>query len=131
MMKTKLDQILSLNRLTLNCLINESNGNSLEELELPYDDLFKDSENCGPKALDGVAKRVNSSCTKKPAKEQFQSIQRKYQRLENCEFPKTPRVNPDLWDDLHDKTKSLEVLLRAFQKNLIKGIILHGNYAHR
>ncbi|XP_028415797.1 uncharacterized protein LOC114539372 [Dendronephthya gigantea] len=104
-------------------LTSGSSGKSLEEAELPYDDLFKDSEDCGPKVLDGVAKRINSSCTKKPAKEQFQSIQRKYLRPENCEFLKAPRVNRELWDDLHDKTKSPEVFFQAFQRNLIKGVI--------
>ena len=71
---------------------------------------------------EGVAKRVNSACTKKPAKEQFASIQKKYLRPENCDFLKTPRVNPELWDDLQDKTKHRECSFQAFQKNLIKGI---------
>ena len=43
-------------------LTNGSNSKSLEKAELPYDDLFEDSKDCGPKDLDGVAKRVNSSC---------------------------------------------------------------------
>ena len=71
---------------------------------------------------EGVAKPVNSACTKKPAKEQFASIQKKYLRPENCEFLKTPRVNPELWDDLQDKTKHRKCSFQAFQKNLIKGI---------
>ena len=71
-------------------------GKSLDEAELPYNELFKDSEDCGPKVLDGIAKRINSSCNKKPAKEQFQTIQKKYLRPENCDFLKTPRVNPEL-----------------------------------
>ena len=50
------------------------NGKSLDEAELPYNELFKESEDCGPRVFDGIAKRINSSCTKKPAKEQFQSI---------------------------------------------------------
>jgi len=33
--------------------------------ELPYEDLFKDAEDCGPKANEGVAKRVNFACTKR------------------------------------------------------------------
>ena len=37
---------------------------SLEAGELPYEDLFKDSEDCGPKVYERVAKRVNSTCTK-------------------------------------------------------------------
>ena len=78
-------------------------------------------EERGPKVNEGVAKRVNSACTKRPAKEQFSSIQKKYLRPENCDFLKAPRVNPELWDDLQDKTKSRECSFQAFQKNLIKG----------
>ena len=74
--------------------------------ELPYEDLFKDTEDWGPKVDEGVAKRVNSACTKRPAKKQFSSIQKKYFRPENCDFLKAPRVNPELWEDLQDKTKS-------------------------
>ena len=95
-MKTKLEQILFFN--PTESLTNGSNGRSLEEAELPYNDLFKDSEDSGPKVLAGVAERINSSCTKKPGKEQFQrqSVQRKYLRPKNCEFLKTPRVNLEL-----------------------------------
>ena len=39
-----------------------------ETADLPYDDLFKDCEDCGPKVLDGVARRIDNACTKKPAK---------------------------------------------------------------
>ena len=104
-------------------LAQASNGKSLAEAELPYDDLYNDSDDCGPKVMEGVAKRINSSCTKKPGKEQFTSIQKKYLRPENCEFLKAPRVNPELWDDLQDKTKGREGSFQAFQKNLIKGVI--------
>ena len=31
-------------------------------------------------------------------------------------------MNPELWDDLQDKTKSREYSFQSFQKNLIKGI---------
>ena len=44
---------------------------NLESSELPYEDLFKDTEDCGAKVNEAVAKRVNSACTKRPAKEQF------------------------------------------------------------
>ena len=79
--------------------------------ELPYEGLFKDTEDCG-----------NSACTKKPAKEQFSFIQKKYFHPENCEFLKAPRMNLELWDDLLDKTKSRECSFQSFQKNLIRGI---------
>ena len=81
-------------------------------------------EDCGPKVNEGVATRTNSACTKRPAKEQFSSIQKKYLRPENCDFLKAPRVNPELWDDLQDKTKSRECSFQLFQKNFIKGITL-------
>ena len=95
---------------------------NLESSELPYEDLFKDTEDCGAKVNEGVAKRVNSACTNRPAKEQFSLIQKKYLRPENCDFLKAPRVNPELWDDLQDKTKSRECSFQSLQKNLIKKI---------
>ena len=100
-------------------LTQEITGKSLDEAELANADLYKDSEDCGPPVAEGVAKRINRSCTKRPAKEQFLTIQKKYLRPQNCEFLKAPRVNPELWDDLLDKTKNL----KHYQKNLIKGII--------
>ena len=100
-------------------LLEETN---LELGKRPYEDLFKDTEDCGPKVNEGVAKRGNSACTKRPAKEQFSSIQKKYLCPENCDFLKAPRVNPELWDQLQDKTKSRECSFQLFQKNLIKVI---------
>ena len=94
---------------------------NLESSELPYEDLFKDTDDCGAKVNEGVAKRVNSACTKRPAKEQFSLIQKKYLGPENSDFLKAPRVNPELWDDLQDKAKSRECSFQLFQKNLIKG----------
>ena len=44
---------------------------NLESSELPYEDLFRDMEDYGARVNEGVAKRVNSACTKRPAKEQF------------------------------------------------------------
>ena len=94
-----------------------------ETANLPYEDLFKDCEDCGPKVHDGMAKRIDNACTKKPAKEQFSKIQASDLRPENCEYLKVPRVNPELWDDLLDKVKSRDVGFQAFQKDLIKGIV--------
>ena len=104
-------------------LTQEITGKSLDEAELANADLYKDSEDCGPPVAEGVAKRINRSCTKRPAKEQFLTIQKKYLRPQNCEFLKALRVNPELWDDLLDKTKAREASFQNYQKNLIKGII--------
>ncbi|XP_068671103.1 uncharacterized protein [Montipora foliosa] len=102
-----------------------------ETADLPYEDLFKDCEDCGPKVHDGVAKRIDNACTKKPAKEQFTKIQAKHLRPENCEYLKVPRVNPELWDDLLDKVKSRDVGFQAFQKGLIKGIVPEASLASK
>ena len=40
-----------------------SEETNLESGDLPYEDLFKDTEDCGLKVNEGVAKRVNSACT--------------------------------------------------------------------
>ena len=44
-----------------------SEETNLESGDLPYEDLFKDTEDCGSKVNEGVTKRVNSACTKRPA----------------------------------------------------------------
>ena len=36
-----------------------------ETADLPYEDLFKDCKDCGPKVHNGVGKRFNNACTKK------------------------------------------------------------------
>ena len=102
-------------------VLSEEAQTDLELGEFPYEDVFKDTEDSGPKVNEGVAKRINSAGTKRPAKEQFSSIQ-KYLPQENCNFLKAPRVNPELWDDLHDKMKRREYSFQSFQKNLIKGV---------
>ena len=94
-----------------------------ETADLPYEDLFKDCEDCGPKVHDGVAKCIDNACMKKPVKDQLSKIQAKYLHPENCEYLKVPRVNPELWDDLLDEVKSRDVGFQAFQKGLIKGIV--------
>ena len=72
-----------------------------KRLIFPYEDLFKDCEDCGPKVHDGVAKRIDNACTKNPAKKQFSKIQAKYLRQENCEYLKgpwlTPSYGPTFW----------------------------------
>ena len=102
-----------------------------ETADLPYEDLFKDCEDCGPKVHDVVAKRIDNACTKKPAKEEFSNIQAKYLRSENCEYLKVSRVKTELWDDLLDKVKSRDVGLQVFQKGLIKGIVPVANLASK
>ena len=57
-----------------------SEETNLQLGELPYEDMLKDTDDCGPKVNKGVAMPVNSPCTKRPAKEQFSSIQKKYLR---------------------------------------------------
>ena len=94
--------------------------------------MFQDTEGFEPKVnILGVAKRVNSACTRRLAKEQFSSIQKKYLRPENCDFLKIPRMNPELWDDLHDKLKSRECSFQPFQKDIIKGITLVAQLASK
>ena len=61
-----------------------------ETADLPYEDLFKDCEDCGPKVHDGVAQRIDDACTKKLAKEQFSNIEAKYLRPENCKYFESP-----------------------------------------
>ena len=46
-------------------------------------------------------------------------MQKRYLSPKNCEFLKTPRVNPELWDVLLDKTKSHECYFQSFQNNLV------------
>ena len=93
-----------------------SEETNLESGELPCEDLFNDTEDWGPKVDEGVAKRVNSACTKRSAKEQFSSIQEKYLRLSSSESWVMGRFARQ------DKTKSREYSFQSFQKNLIKGI---------
>lgn len=65
-------------------IVVEAEGD--DAVDLPYEGPFKDAEDCGWEVNDGVAKRVNSACTKGPAKGQLSPVQKKYPRPNNCEF---------------------------------------------
>ena len=87
---------------------NNSNENTTEKdaiVALPDDDLFNSPEECGDEISAGLATRIDSACTKKPAKEKLLKIQERYLRPKNCSFLLAPKVNPELWDDLSDNAK--------------------------
>ena len=68
----------------------------------------------------GLATCIDSSCTKKPAKEKLLTIQERYLRPKQFLFLLAPRVNPELWDDLFHSAegRSRELGYKAFKSSL-------------
>jgi hypothetical protein len=102
---------------------NNSNENTTEKdaiVALPDDDLFNSPEECGDEISACLATRIDSACTKKPAKEKLLKIQERYLRPKNCSFLLAPKVNPELWDDLSDNAKGRELELQSLQKLFVK-----------
>ncbi|CAB3992897.1 Hypothetical predicted protein [Paramuricea clavata] len=82
---------------------NNSNENTTENdaiVALPDNDLFNNLEECGDQISANLATRIDSACTKKPAKEKLLNIQERYLRPKNCSFLLAPKINLELWDDL-------------------------------
>ena len=83
---------------------------------LPDEDLFNEAEECGTDISANLAKRVNTTCTMKPAKDKFVKIQQRYLRPRNCSLLLVPKVNPELWDDLSDSARGRELGLQNLQR---------------
>jgi hypothetical protein len=100
---------------------NSSNENTTDKdaivalLDDTYD-LFNSSEECGDQISAGLATRIYSACTKKPAKEKFLKIQKRYLHPRNWSFLLAPKV----WDDLSDNAKGRELGLQSLQKLFVK-----------
>ena len=65
-----------------------------EKIQLPDKYLFNSPEACGADISTGLARRINTACTKKPAKEKLVKIQERYLRPLNCSLLLAPKVNP-------------------------------------
>jgi hypothetical protein len=105
---------------------NNSNENKTEKdaiVALPDDDLFNNLEECSDEISASFATRIDSACTKKPAKEKLLKIQERYLCPKNCSFLLAPKVNPELWDDLSDNAPGQELGLQSLQKLFVKSFI--------
>ena len=90
------------------------------KVQLPDEDLLNSPETCGADISTGLATRIDTACTKKPAKEKLVKIQERYLRPLNCSHMLAPKVNPELWDDLSDTAKGRELGLQSLQKLFVK-----------
>jgi hypothetical protein len=105
---------------------NNSNENKTEKdaiVALPDDDLFNNLEECSDEISASFATRIDSACTKKPAKEKLLKIQERYLCPKSCSFLLAPKVNPELWDDLSDNAQGQELWLQSLQKLFVKSFI--------
>ena len=76
------DKSLSLSRKS-NLPTSRNESLTFPEL-LPDEDLFNKAEECGTDISADLAERVDTACTKKPAKDKFVKIQEYYLRPRNC-----------------------------------------------
>ena len=87
---------------------------------LPDEDLFNAAEERGTDISADLGKRVDTACTKKPAKDKFVKIQQLYLRPRNCSLHLVPKVNPELWDDLSDSVRGQQLGLPNLQPLFVK-----------
>ena len=71
-----------------------------ETVDLPYEDLFKDCEDCGAKVHDGVAKRIDNACTKKPPKNSHQKFKPNSFVSRTVNILKVPSYGTTFWTKL-------------------------------
>ena len=90
-------------------------GLKAETADLSYEDLFKDCEDCGPKFHDGIAKRIDTACTKKSAKEQFSNIQANTFVPRTVNILKVLRVTQSYGTTFSTK---LKVVMSAFKPSI-------------
>lgn len=72
-----------------------------------------------PKVNEALRKAVNTAISIKSSEEDMVDLEKKYDRPENCNLLKVPRVNKEILDAFH----SVDLTLQVIPKSLVTGII--------
>lgn len=81
------------------------------------------NEKTGPKVNEALGKAVNAAISIKSSKESMVDLEKKYDRPENCNLLKVPRVNKEIWDAMNKQAHSDDLTLQVIQKSLATGMI--------
>ena len=98
-----------------------SNMKLLQEMGNEFDKL----EAVGPKVNDTLSKVVNSGIRAQIDRNVAKELAAKYDRPENCEALKVPRVNKELWNtsSFAKQTKEMDKSFQTTQKYLNQGLV--------
>ena len=80
--------------------------------------LFEETEQFGPEIQEVIAQRINDTCSKKPMDCKLKDLQEKYKTPSNCQNLCVPKVNTELWLDLPEDSKNLELRMHELQKSI-------------
>lgn len=90
------------------------------------DNLFDqddfDIKEFGPKVSDPVATKMEKIIGVSLTKEQIQQLKTTVKVPENCKYFQTPKLNPEIWAALPNKTRLLDVKQQSVQQNFTFGI---------
>ena len=81
---------------------------------------FKSDEKTDPKVTQKLADIVNKRWTSKLEETKLKDKLLKYNRPDNCEQLKVPKVNPEIWSKLKHGTRSTDLRLANIPKVLVK-----------
>ena len=81
---------------------------------------FESDEKADPKVTQKLADIVNKRWTSKLEETKLKDKLLKYNRPDNCEQLKVPKVNPEIWSKLKHGTRSTDLRLANIQKVLVK-----------
>ena len=108
---------------------NESNNGSESECEdqnIALKNLisdFKLDEECGPDINPTLAEALKDVWCKRLTKEKAKKRLEKYNRPENCKDLRTVKVNPEIFGNISDASRSHDIKMQKMQTTLVRGTI--------
>lgn len=83
---------------------------------------FSVTEKTSVAVNDGLAEIVNSLLKDKLPKEKLSGLQENYLRPDNCPNLVAPKINKQIWQQLHQETRNSDSALQKAQALLISGL---------
>lgn len=111
----------------LNCL--KIKGEDVGVIDKEFADLleYTNSENkTGPPVADIIRQKFEGLMNG-GSKESVEKLKDKLLPPENCKNLCVPKVNPEIWNNLSQKSKSNDLRSQILQKNVLKGVTAFAN----
>ena len=99
---------------------NQNSSDTEDNLLSDIAQDFDGTDGTGPKVSEKLAEIVNKRWSERLDDAKFKSKMDKYDRPENCDRLLVPKVNPEIWANIGNSTKSADLHIANFQKTLTK-----------